>query len=414
MKVDKPGLRFNSEGNLVLERPDGRCALVRHPDGLLGASGITHGDRCLVGAFALDDGSDAGRVYVDLLDFGQPSRVQRWTVGGDDVCTQPCDFELTMEQPIGPSYIISPMFMKAAQKRLNDLQIYTLLLMLRGRAAAAAYLQEWIAVHRTHTGAPCKLVVIFNHHFIRNCNTLHDFYVDRFPDIDFVLPCVAPTHPNYYAYSFGSYQFHGLITSYLRDQQQAGRSTVQNYLIIQDDVLLHPKLTAHSVAELLSGDHGGWFPVDNSYDVNSREWLWAQRIANTLDNQRDALVGNGFEGLNSVVSKRRMRQGISDCFALRAPLIPEFLDRLSPMVAANLFPEVALPTALYGAVLASGMKIAVRPGILLWGKDRSKVNDPSYIEAFISSDAAFLHPVKIAANDAVLRTVNSIIKNGNN
>jgi hypothetical protein len=102
----------------------------------------------------------------------------------------------------------------------------------------------------------------------------------------------------------------------------------------------------------------------------------------------------------------RLQHGVSDCFALRAELVPDFLDRLGPLVAANVFPEVSIPTALFAAVRAAGLSMAIRPGRFLWGADRRLARDPAYIADFLASDAALLHPLKIASGDeTILRMI---------
>ena len=394
-------LYFDTDGCLQVRGQNGFSTHIRHPEGLLKSGHSFEGGHLLAGAFTIEVEGNTIEIGVDFLRLTEPWKIQRWTVGADGMCGQPRDLVLAVERPIGPGYLISPCLIEALQKRSNDLEIYSVLRMLCGREAAENYLKSYIATNRPDVGAPCRLVIIFNHNFSRNCRALYDFYSDRFPDIDFVLPCVAPKHPNYYSYPFGSFQFHGLIAGYLQDRLRTASSTVQTYVFIQDDVLLHPRITGRSIADLLEDEYAAWFPFDYRYKLDWNEWPWAERVRNAFGKQRDHQTGSGFEGLLSVVSAQDLRHGVSDCFALRASIAPEFAYRLSPMVAANLFAEVAIPTALFNTVSSAGLKMLIQPGTLLWQEQRSLVTDPQFIKLFLSSEAAFLHPVKIASSGSV-------------
>jgi len=395
-----PRLVFDAAGALVLERTDGgRCPVV-HPVGPLGAGPSVDGTRLLLGGGVVAATGDMGpRVFVDLVDLAQPATVARSIVAGDGRCGDSHELELAA-YPTPGSYLLNPQFVAAARRRLNDFQIHALLRLTTGDATAAAYLDGLTADHGPDDTTGCRLVVLFNHHYARNCRPIHDFYRRRFPAIDFVMPCVAPRHPHYFAYPFGSYQFHGLVHGYLKDQHREDAAGPRAYLFIQDDVLLHPRLSAAAVLDLLAGGHGGMFPVDHPYSLAAVDWPWTARVANSLERQMNPLYGNGFEGLEPAVPLKRLHHGVSDCFALRADLVPDFLDRLGPLVAANVFPEVAIPTALFTAVRTAGLSIAVRPGRFLWGESRDQVRDPAFIAEFIASEAAFLHPLKIAGGDA--------------
>jgi hypothetical protein len=342
---------------------------------------------------------------MDLIDLQAQGTAHRCTVQLDGSCTDLVEQELgSFPLKAGP-YVHNPKLVEVVRSRLNDLQIYTILSRLVGREAGALYLDKLAADHRPADVSGCQLVVIFNHHYARNCRAIYDFYALRFPSIDFVLPCAAPRNPNYYAYPFGSYQFHGLVHGYLSDRLRIGGLQPRAFLFIQDDVLLHPRLSASSVLSLLSQDFASMFPFNMPYTLKERSWAWSQRVGNTFSQQRDSLTGNGFEGLFPALSSRNLYHGVSDCFALRADVVPDFVERLAPMVAANLFPEVAIPTSLYSATRRARSKVAVQPGWLLWGASREKVRDPAYIQEFLASDAAFLHPLKIAQMDTKTLTL---------
>jgi hypothetical protein len=397
-----PRIEFDAAGLLQLQRADGGRATVCMAGEAMGIHPVLSGRYAVAGGFVAPPlgAAQGARVGVDLIDLLAPGVSHRCTVQPDGNCTDLVEHELGLDSPGAGSYVVNPRLAEVLRGNLNDFQIYTVLSRLVGPEAGTRYLDSFAADHLAAGASDCQLVVLFNHHYARNCRAIHDFYVQRFPCIDFVLPCAAPRRPHYYAYPFGSYQFHGLVHGYLSDQLRLGGSPPHAYLFIQDDVLLHPRLSAASMRALLSQDCAGMFPFKMPYALEERAWAWSARIRNTFLQQRDNLTGNGFEGLHPALSTRQLHHGVSDCFALRADIVPEFLERLAPMLAANLFPEVAIPTALYSATRRANLTVAVQPGRLLWGASRAKVRDPDYIRDFLASEAAFLHPLKVAQMDA--------------
>lgn len=414
MSAAAPRLEFNAAGSLLVQRADGGSAPVNLAGEALAMQSVLSGRFAVAGGFVVEPFRAATAqatgsspyVQVDLVDLLAPGTTYRCTVQMDGSCSDFVEHELGYFPLEAGPYLFNTQLAEVARTQLNDFQIYTILSRLVGREAGAQYLDGLAADHQLAHISECQLVVIFNHHYARNCRAIHDFYAQRFPSIDFVLPCAAPRNPNYYAYPFGSYQFHGLVHGYLSDRLRIGGLQPRVFLFIQDDVLLHPRLSAASVLSLLSQDFASMFPFDMPYTLKERHWAWSQRVHNTISQQRDSLTGNGFEGLHPALSSRNLHHGVSDCFALRADVVPDFVDRLAPMVAANLFPEVAIPTALYSATRRARSKVAVQPGWLLWGNSREKVRDPVYIQEFLASEAAFLHPLKITQMDA--KTLNLI------
>lgn len=402
-----PQLEFDPAGTLQFQRTDGTRTPVRLAGENLSAHAVLSGRYAVAGGFvsppsgsgAAQDAAPNERVWVDLIDVGATAAGHRCQVQPDGSCTDPVEHELGLPPPDARPYARNPQLLQVVRARLNDFQIYTVLNRLSEDESGARYMDSLAAEHGPGSDVGCQLVVIFNHNYARNCRAIHDLYVRRFPAIDFVLPCAAPRHPNYYAYPFGSYQFHGLVHGYLRDRLRAGGHQPRAYLFIQDDLLLHPRLSAAALEELLSRDCASMFPFEMPYTLDEHRWFWSTRVRNTFQQQGDQLTGNGFEGLGPVVSTRHLHHGVSDCFALRADIVPEFVERLAPMLAANLFPEVAIPTALYSATRHALRNVAVKPGWLLWHADRAQVRDPAFIRAFVASEAAFLHPIKLAQMD---------------
>ena len=342
-------------------------------------------------------GPTAAAVWIDFVRLDDLTSLRRWS------CDETGRYlgqegHAATRVPPSSGYLLNPDFVTLARTQLNDFQIYTFLRQCLGRATARSYIDACAADHAPCPREPhCRLVVLYNHNYARTCQVWHDHYRRRFPVIDFVLPCVAPEHPNYFAYAFGSLQFHGLVHGYLQEQTRTGRiRDCDALLFVQDDLLLHPRLDSDGVLSPLAAGHGGIFHRRRRFDPDS-EWMWVPRVRNAVQHQADPQLGNGFEGLYPAVPTEALYRGVSDCFALARELVPDFLDQLAPMVAANLFPEVAIPTALYAAADSAGRPIQLRPGRLLRAPFRHLADNPAYIRDFVGSDAMFLHPVKVAS-----------------
>lgn len=398
-----PRLACDESGSLVLVRADGSRVDIVDPadaDGRVRRDAVVAGRLQWVGGSVTPAaGAEQAPVLLDFVDYADPGRVERWTIGSDGRCIGKATLAVAELPPPRGIRFENEQFVAVARSRLNDLQIHSLLFRLSGRQAASAYLAGCAADHAPRpAGRGCRLVVLFNHHYARNCRRIHDLYRERFPDIDFILPCVAPDHPHYFAYPFGSYQFHGLVHGYLHDQTRAAAGLAAAYLFVQDDVLLHPAVTSDRIMRSIDSGHAAIFHASLPYGLDRPDdrWAWAERIHNSIRRQSDPVVGNGFEHLVPSVPFGRLFHGQADCFAIRGDVVPDFCDLLAPMVAANVFPELAIPTALFTAANLGYGAVQLWPGRFLWGQDRSLVEDPAYIAEFVASGDMFVHPVKIA------------------
>jgi len=399
-------LAFDTTEHLVVIRDDGIQARVPNPFATDGADGLIRADSLLDGRFRLVGGrveaGPEGTAPRISIDFHAPHGgwvVQRWEIAADGAYLGQQPVELAAGLPPRGQCLVNERFIAAMQERFNDQQIRDFLRLACGRQAAAEFLQALAAEHTAEAAGAetdCRLVVIFNHHFARNCRPIHALYQRRFPAIDFVLPGAAPPHDNYHGFPFGSYQFHGLVHGYLAARERRdGHRGCRAYLFIQDDVLLHPAVTAATILGLLGDGQGGLFHAQMPF-ADDATWLWTQRIQKSVHEQSDMLGGNGFEGLTPAVPARQLFFGVSDCFSLASDVAGEFNALLAPMVAANVFPEVAIPTALFHAGSRRGKPIAIRRGTFVRHADREKLKDPTFLDAFLASDSLFLHPVKLA------------------
>jgi hypothetical protein len=323
-------LSFDDAGHLVIDHGSGRLARVANPFVTSEADRLIHADSLLGGMYRLAGGriqaeADAApRISIDFHAPNQGWLVHRWDIDPDGGYIGQQPVELGTTPPAVGTPLVNGRFLDVMRQSFNDQRLYDFLRLTFGRDAAVEFIDAMAADHAVGP-ADCRLVVIFNHHYGRNCRPLHDLYRRRFPAIDFVLPGPAPRHPNYHSFPFGSYQFHGLVHGYLaaRDHRDC-----RAYLFIHDDVLLHPSLTAARLLALLGPGHGGIFhrrfhrrtplPADKS------RWLWAPRTERSIREQNDPLYGNGFEGLTPAVPLRRLFNGVSDCFALAGGMADEF------------------------------------------------------------------------------------------
>jgi hypothetical protein len=395
-------LAFDATGHLVIVHDDGFQARVTNPFVAEGPDRLIRVDSLLDGCFRLAGGRVESAGPRISIDFHAPQSgwvVHRWEIAADGGYLGQAVVELAAAPPPGGQHLVNQPFVAALQQRHNDQQIYDFLRLSFGRPAAAEFIEGLAADHAPEPAAPdagCRLVVIFNHHYARNCRPIHALYRQRFPAIDFVLPGPAPRHPNYHAFPFGSYQFHGLVHGYLAERERRdGHRGCRAYLFIQDDVLLHPAVNAAKVLDLVGDAHGGVFHRQMPLE-DDQTWLWTKRIQNSIQTPADMLVGNGFEGLSPAVPVRQLFFGVSDCFALASDVAGEFNALLAPLVAANVFPEAAIPTALFHAGSRQGKPIAIRPGTFVRHAEREKLKDPAFLDAFLASDSLFLHPVKLA------------------
>jgi hypothetical protein len=397
-------LEFNDHEQLSLIDSDGRSHPITcpyTPDGRVYADSRPSGVFALLGAGLCPNPSrdpGAARAWIDFVRLDELTTLRRWSCDAHGRYLHQTGHAV-VRTPSAHGYLLNPGFLSLAHRQLNDFQIYTFLRHCLGRPTAQAYIDSCAADHTPPSGQRhCRLVILFNHNYVRTCRVWHDYYQSRFPVVDFVLPCVAPDHPNYFAYPFGSLQFHGLIYSYLQEQARTGRvHDCDAFLFIQDDLLLHPRLSSSAILSPLTAGHSGIFHVRRPCTLDDDPWMWIARVRNAIQRQSDPLYGNGFEGLYPAVPITALHRGVSDCFALAGELVPDFVANLAPLVAANVFAEVAIPTALFATADHAGRSILLRPGRLLRAHLRGLAGNPAYIRHFVDSDAMFLHPVKVAA-----------------
>ena len=309
-------------------------------------------------------------------------------------------------------------FAAVARRFLNDLQIYFLLEYVFGlRSQGQAYLDTLAssleALHVPHVSQDASIVedrrnvhllIVYNHCYARNISRLDLLYRKRFATVFHALPNVAPRHSRCCAVPFGSYQYHLAVVRGLEfvHQHVGDQDWI---LVIQDDVLLHPSVRAESLlSSMLTDSCCSSFYRKLRIGYNSLDsWAWNQRITNSCSHQADREKGNGFEGPPMLLDESRLSRGVADVFALHADCISPFNDILGCFASANVFPEVAIPTALRLLRDHTGRDISLFPGLYLWGEKRRQIQSDQWIkEDFVDSSLLFLHPVKLSRAEKII------------
>jgi hypothetical protein len=302
-------------------------------------------------------------------------------------------------------YSPAPFFAKQVCRHHSDLAIYQFYKYIVGSDAAAdSFLQSYIpeseptlAEHRG--GAAVHLLVIYNHNYSRNVPRIDAMYLHRFFSILHVLPNVAPPHPRCLSVPYGSYSYHVAVREGLKE---IGRNLVNAddiVLVVQDDVMLHPRVCQQMILDDLIADgdccaHPSRLVIQN---VPDDAWAWNERITQSCTRPTDALVGSGFESMPLFFDPQLLYRGVSDVFALKCSLIADFLEFLGLYISRSVFPEASIPTALKLLCRKRGEGCSSFDGIYLWGAARSSVEDDDWVrENLIDSSNLFLHPVKIA------------------
>ncbi len=119
------------------------------------------------------------------------------------------------------------------------------------------------------------LIVIYNHNFEKNIEKIKTIYGARFSTILQLMPFYRGDDPSVIGIYEASWQFNGYLAQALpRLLQEHGCS---HYLIIGDDLILHPDLNEGNVCEKLGLD------ADTAYihkmtmidDIGLQDWYWA-------------------------------------------------------------------------------------------------------------------------------------------
>ena len=298
------------------------------------------------------------------------------------------------------------------------------------------------------------LVVIFNHRFDQNLPRLQALYGERFSRILYLVPFYQGDFPGVVPVFGNSFYFHSYLAQAAQELRAMGSG---HYVVIGDDVLLHPDLHEGNLPAalgLVDGEkrppRGGyckelrlardfllnWPPARKAF----REFLGARGV-NYVPELPDTTEawrrmerhrldwGGGFRWkLPSIAPgalavhllaladcyrlAARQRKafgfplvgGYADFFAVSAGCLDEFLRLCAVFASIPVFVEVALPTALALACPALAMEAdIVRRGVELWERDRPGEFNERYgfslarlRDEFFTPETLYVHPIKLS------------------
>jgi len=280
-----------------------------------------------------------------------------------------------------------------------------------------------------------KLVILFNHPHADNIEVLDSIYRSRYGEIDYILPMIESLHGNIFTSYRGSFSFHGMIMDYLLTKMSEVNLDPSGFFIFcQDDVLINPMLDLNFFEKNIMSEYGGFInPVSSFFEG---DWQWNKRVYNRFCEGWDPTLGHGLGNVTSYLPdsdsirnnfinnginilkdtevldtysktfmdnyKFPLIKGLADFFIIKNRDIPNFMQFLKLFTAIDIFPEVAIPTALAGSVknLYSNFLDQTYKTCILWGEDRQKAYYAPYVNQFFSKkNSIYLHPCKFSLLD---------------
>lgn len=295
------------------------------------------------------------------------------------------------------------------------------------------------------------LVIIYNHRYEKNIDILERIYSNRFSHIYHLMPFYNGAKSNVITVYENSYRFEGYIAQGIKS---FFKDDFTHYFFIADDLLLNTRITEKNYAELLKLDHDTcflpefitlhertqwWSRVGEAYQYNIHcRGVEVEGQLPNYDGALQALKENGLEikplKYNQIYSEEKFPKqfynvkkvyeylkwhyknikkrdyhlsyplvgGYSDIFVVSGEVIKKFSQFCGAFAVTNLFPELAIPTALALStkkiITENNLKIK---GKALWTEDEfselDKFNNQlkSMIDNF-PKDYIYLHPVKLS------------------
>lgn len=292
------------------------------------------------------------------------------------------------------------------------------------------------------------LVVVFNHRFDRNVPVLRALYGARFPHMRFLMPFYTGTDPDVIPVYDSSDTYQGF---YAQARERVMDARYSHYLIIGDDVLLHPALSqANLCDELGLGEDDAFFPWLYSYAGFTAVWqhyfpalrrfrtaqryvkfadqlptradaverfarhglavepfCWGQALGTARGSLTDWLQAAEFTARQLIRGRRELvyplAMGYSDFLIVPASAMPEFCHLSGIFAAMGLFVEVATPTAL---ALACRRIVTQRDqrwqGGEIWGAASKQSLTERYgssltrLQAEFPANTLYVHPIKLS------------------
>ena len=307
---------------------------------------------------------------------------------------------------------------------------------------------------RSESSPRVVLVIVFNHRFDQNLPWLREIYGERFSQILYLVPFYRGDFPGVVPVFGNSFYFHGYLAQAARELRAIRGD---HYVVIGDDVLLHPDLHEGNLPAALglAGQRENPSPWDGYLKELRpardfllqwpparkavREFLAARGVnyASELPSlsearrlvERHRLVVGGFRwqlpaiapgglavhllalaecGWRAARRREAFRYplvgGYADFFAVTAGCLDEFLRLCAVFASIPVFVEIALPTALALACPALALEADItRRGVELWERDKPGEFNERYgfslarlREEFFTPEMLYLHPVKLS------------------
>ncbi len=286
------------------------------------------------------------------------------------------------------------------------------------------------------------LIIIFNHRYDKNIKTLEAIYNGRFRHIYFIVPFYDGDESNVIPVYGNSYYYQGYIAQAYTSYFQAAYS---HYFFIADDMMLNPVINENNLHEYLKITETSSFIPDlrsihelqhkhnirYAYEFNIKRW--GLEAVTEIPPYKDALVAlkkfnlkikalkhDEIYETKSIFNKLKrlikfcigrketyelsypLAGAYSDIFVVSKKSIRKFAHYCGVFAAADLFVEIAIPTAL----VLSAETISIEKDLNLQGKylweqqelkelDKYNTNLSNLMKNF-PTGYLYVHPVKLS------------------
>ena len=309
--------------------------------------------------------------------------------------------------------------------------------------------------------------VLFNHPYPPNIPVLRELYKDKFDEVSFIQPLRSSPDPDVYTSYRGSFAFHGMITD---AAERLLAKDADYFIFVHDDVLLNPLYNGEQLVERLQvPGNGAFIPYLFSLHPDAQDWVWMPGFLWRLFYPTNQLSGTGIENLISYFpNAETMRAKFDEIYGLSfenitydrtRPINPivvvgnqshgnyitksvldglyvtaegassvqlpfpfiggncdfTVLDRktleavvplLGVTAAANLFVEIAMPTAI--ACAADRVVQSKDVGLfaeMAWTKEEQRLMTDDILVRRFNEDLLLFHPFKLSAEKKRLENV---------
>jgi hypothetical protein len=288
------------------------------------------------------------------------------------------------------------------------------------------------------------LVIIYNHRYDKNIDTVEKIYGRRFSHICHLMPFYDGIRENVIPVYENSFYFQSYVA---QGSRIFFRQEYTHYLFIADDMVLNPAINETNCTDIFKLDGDSCFlprlsnvPQYSQYWTHNRNALifnpfkmHGVEIAGVLPSREDASKKLSYFGvqntsflLKSVYNMKRifagqfltdkilyrtsLRKGVkyplvrsySDIFIVAKTVISQFAQYCGAFAATNLFVELAIPTAM----VLSAKKIITEKdlnmqGKALWTEKDKKIlepykNDLNLLLQNFPETHIYIHPIKLS------------------